>query len=205
MVKVKICGVKTRESLISAGKGDFVGFILKTPGSKRNIELDYLKELIKNTDILAKKVAVTVTTDKREISEILNKVDFDYIQIHNIIKKDTVFEIKEEFGIKIFYTITKENIFDLFEMKNHAEYLLFDSGFDGGKGIENDWNFLKEIRKYVPSGKMIVAGGINMNNLERVVNYVKPDVVDISSGAEVNGEKDPLLIESIIKKVRDLL
>ncbi len=205
MVKVKICGIKTRESLISAGKGDFVGFILKTPGSKRNIELDYLKELLKNTDISAKKVAVTVTTDKREISEILSKVDFDYIQIHNIIKKDTVFEIKNEFGIKIFYTITKENIFDLFEMKNHAEYFLFDSGFDGGKGIENDWNFLGQIRKYVPEGKMAVAGGINMKNIEKVVKIVRPDVVDISSGVEVNGEKDPFLIENIIKKVRDFI
>jgi len=204
MVKVKICGIKTRESLISASKGDFVGFILKTPSSKRNIELDYLKELLRNTDISAKKVAVTVTTDKMEISEILNKIDFDFIQIHNIIKKDTLFDIKEEFGIKIFYTVTKKNIVDLFEMKNSVEYFLFDSGFDGGKGIENDWNFLSHIRKYVPDGKMVVAGGINTNNIEEIVKMVRPDIVDISSGVEINGLKDPILIENIIKKVRDL-
>jgi phosphoribosylanthranilate isomerase len=69
----------------------------------------------------------------------------------------------------------------------------------GGSGIAFDWSMInKSVRKY------FLAGGINEDNILEAVGNYQPYAVDISSGVETDGKKDPQKIRSMIEKVRSV-
>jgi len=57
----------------------------------------------------------------------------------------------------------------------------------GGTGVTFDWGIAKEIQKSV---QVILAGGLDPENVRHAVEEVRPFMVDVSSGVETNGTKD---------------
>ena len=93
---------------------------------------------------------------------------------------------------------------DLNELeRSDADAILFDthdSKLKGGTGNQFNWNLLSETIKI--NKKIILAGGINQENIDNAINQ---DVfcLDINSGVEfVPGKKDISLIKEIVHKVR---
>ncbi|MEK4382534.1 hypothetical protein NSS70_11880 [Aeribacillus sp. FSL K6-2848] len=76
---------------------------------------------------------------------------------------------------------------------------MFDSPgtkFAGGSGKIFDWTLLDQLS--IPKEKVILAGGLNPNNVKDAVERVKPFGVDVSSGVEQNGRKNSELIKQFI-------
>jgi phosphoribosylanthranilate isomerase len=71
----------------------------------------------------------------------------------------------------------------------------------GGTGIAHDWDQSAEIARSLPV-PTILAGGLNPSNVVEAILKVKPYAVDVSSGAESGGKKDPEKIRSFIREVR---
>jgi phosphoribosylanthranilate isomerase len=77
----------------------------------------------------------------------------------------------------------------------------------GGTGVSFDWEEVSGARGAVPSSCLfIAAGGLNPENVSRVVSLLAPDVVDVSSGVEESpGRKDPARIQDFVRHARSVL
>ena len=200
-MKSKICGVsdlKTLEFLTNYSKPpEFIGFIVNYTKSKRYVELDRLKKLLKVDKKKCLYVAVLVKPSKKILDQIKN-LPFDYYQIYDCEPKEMK-KIKETYKKKIITAFTIQNLKDVNKYKlyeNIADIYLFDS-----KGYEKSMSFEHSLIKNIKFNKeVMLAGNIQVNdNLE---NYKKiADILDISGGVETSGLKDTSKIKIFLNKI----
>ena len=90
-----------------------------------------------------------------------------------------------------------------FELKDIDGILLdtFVEGSYGGTGKSFDWNIARQARKF---GKIILAGGLNSENIIEAIKQADPMVVDVSRGVETNGFKDREKIKAFINSIKCL-
>ena len=86
-----------------------------------------------------------------------------------------------------------------FNSKNVLESEMSALSADGKKF---DWDILKDFKS---KKKWMLAGGLNIENIEKAIDITKAPAIDISSGLEImKGVKDPRLIENFIIKCKEL-
>ena len=87
-------------------------------------------------------------------------------------------------------------------LPTNMDYLLFDtlSTQRGGAGIAFDWKLLKEYH----GTPYFLAGGLTIENVADVILLLSPFCVDVSSGVETDGYKDPVKINEFVKAVRSV-
>lgn len=199
--KVKICGLikESDAEAVNKYKADFAGFVLYYPKSKRNLDLDNAKELMKLLDSSIKKVAVTVSPDLEQIKAI-SASGFDYIQIHG----DLNDEMMKAASVPIIKAFNVKDIeqFEFFSNIDKVHGFVFDAT-NPGSGQTFDWNLIKNLPK---TDKMIfLSGGLNAENVCEGIKEVAPDVVDVSSGVEYKDRpgKDPEKIREFINNVNN--
>ena len=204
ILKTKICGVsdsKTLSYIINhSNPPQFVGFIVNYPKSKRYVDLEKLRELLKIDKKKSLFVAVLVNPDN-EILEKIKNLPFDFYQLYDC-NPSQVKSIKEKYKRKIITAITVKNKDDVNKYMLYSDITdiyLFDS-----KGYEKSLSFDHKLIKNLNLKKEImVAGNIQFNdNLE---NYKKiADIIDISGGLETAGLKDVSKIEIFLNKIKNL-
>jgi Phosphoribosylanthranilate isomerase len=70
----------------------------------------------------------------------------------------------------------------------------------GGSGLTHNWEISRRISKEL--GNVILAGGLNENNVVEAITKVEPIGVDVSSGVEsYPGIKDPVKVKNFIRRV----
>lgn len=82
-------------------------------------------------------------------------------------------------------------------VKSSADYIMFDPG--KGEGATFNWQLIKGIKR-----EFFLAGGLIPENIEKAVETVQPFAVDVSSGIETNGHKDPDKMAAFVKNTRAL-
>ncbi len=200
MAKVKICGltdVREAEMLNQYG-ADYAGMVLFYPKSRRNISLETAGEIIGALKPQIKKVAVTVSPSLEQ-AEACRAAGFDYIQVHGECRE----EVLKQQMIPVFRAVNVGNILEApVEHENIAGYV-----FDGrlpGNGEVFDWKLLKDFGR---NGKLLMlAGGLNPENVAEGIRYLNPDIVDVSSGVEnENGiGKNPELVRKFIESAKNV-
>ena len=75
----------------------------------------------------------------------------------------------------------------------------------GGTGAVFDWRLIADYKAAahgigVP---LYVAGGLNEHNVRELIDAHAPDGVDVSSGVETDGAKDPVKIRSFVRRVAE--
>lgn len=200
-IMVKVCGLTdVREAkYLNRYKIDFAGFVLFFPKSKRNISIEKAEEIMEVLDRSIKKVAVVVSPDEEQIGHINNSY-FDYIQIHGKIEEH-VLEKVEKPVLKAF-NVDDMDSFARYSSNSKIAGYVFDAA-EPGSGKAFDWDILKKIER---DGKLFVlAGGLNPSNVKKAVDFVRPDMVDVSSGVEkADGfGKDAEKIKKFAEQVRN--
>jgi phosphoribosylanthranilate isomerase len=204
ILKSKICGVSDSITLnfIVNHKNppQFIGFIVNYPKSKRYVDEEKLKKLIKIDKKKSFYVAVLVNP-KKDILEKIKDLPFDYYQLYNC-SNEKVKKIKDVYNKKIIVAMTVENSEDVnnFELyKNEADIYLFDS-----KGYEKSKSFNHSLIEDIKFDKdVMLAGNIQINDdLEKYKKIA--DIIDISGGLETSGLKDISKIEIFLNKVKNL-
>tara|TARA_B110000037_G_scaffold57792_1_gene70506 strand:+ start:844 stop:1467 length:624 start_codon:yes stop_codon:yes gene_type:complete len=203
-MKSKICGIsdsKTLKYLTNhSNPPQYIGFIVNYPKSKRFIEHDKLKELLKVNKKNSKYVAVLVRPDEKILHKIKD-LPFDYYQIYDCSSSE-IQSIKEKYSIKIIVAITvkgQSDVIKYMEYNESADIILFDSkGYE--KSISFDHQLIKNLKM---NKKLMLAGNIQIkDNLE---NYKEiADIVDISGGLETSGLKDISKINIFLNKVKQI-
>jgi phosphoribosylanthranilate isomerase len=207
---VKICGLSTRETLdvaLDAG-ADMVGFVFFPP-SPRHVSLETARELGKQAKRRASKVALTVDADDATLSNIVETLQPDLLQLHG---KETVArlrDIKQKFGLPVMKAIAVETAADLAGLPGYADVadrILFDARAPkeatrpGGLGAIFDWHVLEQFELKLP---FMVSGGLHADNVAEAVRVTRPGGVDVSSGVErAPGHKDPEMIRAFIRAAR---
>ena len=208
--EIKICGINDKLCMNAAieSKADYIGLVFYDK-SPRNLSLGDAKELLKNRNQHSKIVALTVNSDDNFIKDIEQKIKPDYLQLHGNETPLRCKEIKVKFKIPIIKGIGIKNKLDLIkanqDYENLCDILLLDSPssiLPGGNGEIFNWNIIKNCE---PSKKWMLAGGLNINNIEKAVKISNPPAIDISSGVEISkGIKDPEMIKNFITKCRNI-
>jgi phosphoribosylanthranilate isomerase len=203
-MKSKICGIsdfKTLKYLTEhTNSPQYIGFIVNYLKSKRFVEYNKLKELLKIDKNNSKYVAVLVEPDQN-ILEKIKDLPFDYYQIYDC-TPDEVKSIIERYNKKIIVAITVNNQNDVIrhmEYNGIADIVLFDS-----KGYEKSISFDHQLIKNLKIDKeLMLAGNIQIeDNLE---NYREiADIIDISGGLETSGLKDILKINIFLNKIKQI-
>ena len=203
-MKSKICGIsdsKTLEHLTKhSNPPQYIGFIVNYPKSKRFVQHDRLKELLKVDKKDSKYVAVLVQPDENILEEIKD-LPFDYYQIYDCTPIE-IKSIKEKYNKKIIIAITikdQNDVVKYLEYNGLADIMLFDS-----KGYEKSLSFDHQLIKNLKINKeLMLAGNIQIeDNLE---NYKEiADIIDISGGLETSGLKDISKINIFLNKVKQI-
>ena len=204
MTKVKICGLSRLEDIeaVNAYGADYAGFVFFEK-SKRNVSYKkaemLIKELKKNPMIQS--VAVCVSPSKDEVGR-LSDMGFDFIQIHGTIPMDC----QSDGGLALWQAVniagsTDVNVEELFiKSSNIRGYVVDGAEYGSGKtfGWEDEKTFAFPKKLKIHNRQFILAGGLNIENVQNGIRILHPDVVDVSSGVERNGVKDAKLIRKFI-------
>jgi phosphoribosylanthranilate isomerase len=207
---VKICGLSTRETLdVALGAGaDMVGFVFFPP-SPRHLSLEAARALGKQAKDKATKVALTVDADDATLSNIVETLQPDLLQLHG---KETIArlrDIKARFALPVMKVIAVETSADLAVLPGFAgvaDRILFDARAPkdatrpGGLGAVFDWHLLEQVDLKLP---FMVSGGLNPDNVAEAIRVTRTGGVDVSSGVErAPGIKDPEMIRQFIRAAR---
>jgi phosphoribosylanthranilate isomerase len=212
-VRVKICGITRKEDLdaAAAAGADAVGFVVGATASPRNLSLEKAEKLFRQVPPFVKSVLVTIPTSPAELAETCKKLNPDVVQIHGANPRNAVL-FREKLSTTPLIRAVNANSADAFETAQAASKIfaavLLDSLADGqygGTGVVHDWTLSKCIRHAVHPTPLILAGGLNPENVAEAVRVVQPYAVDVSSGVELlPGLKDNQKIISFIKNAKNV-
>jgi len=203
-MKLKICGISDSKTLEHLTKHphppEYIGFIVNYSKSKRFVEFNKLKNLLKIDKINSKYVAVLVSPNE-DILEKIKDLPFDYYQIYDCTSNE-IRSIKEKYKKKIIIAITVNDQNDVIKYMEYIEFVdivLFDS-----KGYEKSLAFDHQlITNLKINKKLMLAGNIQVE--DSLDNYKEiADIIDISGGLETSGLKDILKINIFLKKIKQI-
>jgi phosphoribosylanthranilate isomerase len=203
-MQVKICGISDSITLKFLTEHPhspkFIGFIVNYPKSRRYVEINKLKDLLKIDKKDSSYVAVLVKPDQKILEEIKN-LPFDYYQVYDCDPKE-VKNIKEIYNKKIITAFTVQSLDDVKKYNLYSDVsdiFLFDS-----KGYEKSMSFEHELIKNIKFNKeVMLAGNIQVNDeLEKFRKIA--DIIDISGGVETSGVKDVSKIEIFLNKIKKI-
>jgi len=208
--EIKICGINDKNSMLEAvnSEVDYIGFVFYNK-SPRNLTLSLAKSLVTFRNKKSKIVALTVNAKDEFISKIKKNISPDYFQLHGDETPERCKEIKSKFQTPV---IKGLGIKDQDDLKKHTknfenicDILILDapsSNLPGGNGKKFDWNILKG---YSSKSKWMLAGGLNVFNVNDAIKLTNAPAIDVSSGVEISkGVKDPKLIRNFIIKCKNL-
>jgi phosphoribosylanthranilate isomerase len=203
-MQVKICGISDPITLKFLTEHPhspkFIGFIVNYPKSKRYVEINKLKDLLKIDKKNSSYVAVLVKPDTKILEDIKN-LPFDYYQVYDCDPKE-IKDIRERYNKKIITAFTVQSLDDVKKYNLYSDVsdiFLFDS-----KGYEKSMSFEHELIKNIKFNKeVMLAGNIQVNDeLEKFKKIA--DIIDISGGVETSGVKDVSKIEIFLNKIKKI-
>jgi phosphoribosylanthranilate isomerase len=201
MTKVKICGITTvADALMSVEAGaDALGFVFYDK-SPRNLEPARAAEIIRALPPFIHVVGLFVHAPLDFINSVADRCRLDMVQLHGDESPEFCAGVNRRI-IKAF-RIKDITSLDHMDQYNVAGYLLdaWSPKAFGGTGVTFNWDTAIIARKF---GPIILAGGLNPENVAEAVKYVSPYGVDVSSGVEADHRvKDPEKVLQFIRRAK---
>jgi phosphoribosylanthranilate isomerase len=201
-VRIKICGItRSEDALAAADLGtDAIGFVFAP--SPRRVSPDKAREIVMALPPLVQTVGVFVDEDPEKVLSIAALCRLDMLQLHGKESPDYC----RRFGHRVIKALRVHGPDGLqagSEYVGAVDALLLDTyvrGQQGGTGRTFDWNLALGAKRF---GRIILAGGLNPDNVGAAISAVKPYAVDASSGLEQKpGIKDHEKMVRFIQIVR---
>ena len=196
-MKVKICGITRLEDALAVAEygADAIGFVFYKK-SPRYIEPELAAEIVKRLPPFITPVALFVNESEETVRDILYLTGISVVQFHG----DETPEYVSLFPQRVIKAIRVKDESTLAPLTGYdvSAFLLDSYSPDayGGTGKKFDWEVINETDSV---NRIILAGGLNADNVAYAVRLVRPYGIDASSGLESSlGIKDH-------KKVKDFI
>ena len=205
LFKVKVCGItrlNDAQTAVELG-ADLLGFIFYKR-SKRYISAADALKIVKKIPPTTARVGVFVNEDSDRILKIACMLRLDFIQLSGN-ERDRQLVVLHQEGFKVIqaFHITEQNHYKT-ATESKADLILIDNaGKDGigGTGKTFDWNL--KPPKRIPN--LVLAGGINVDNVQQGLEIFNPLVIDVNSGVEFKpGIKSAEKMDDFFKKCNAL-
>ncbi|MES2182242.1 MAG: phosphoribosylanthranilate isomerase [Pseudomonadota bacterium] len=199
--RVKICGITRMEDALSAVErgADAIGLVFYDR-SPRNVSISQAIEIASNIPAFVSVVGLFVNAQQGFVDEAIRQVKLDLLQFHGDETPEQCAQFERPF-IKAVRVKSDTNLVQYAQEFSAARGLLLDTyteGVAGGTGRVFDWNLIpKQLAKPV-----ILAGGLNADNVAKAILQVRPYAVDVSGGVEISkGIKDADKIAAFMQQV----
>ncbi len=204
LTRVKVCGITRLEDAQLAVElgADALGFNFY-PRSPRFIAPGAARSIIERLPPFVTAVGVYADqTDAGSVAAIAQEAGVRTVQLHGPRFPEPAGPLQAYSMIR---AVTVGKDFDpetLASLRANAFLLdAFHPDLKGGTGIQIDWSLARKAAEY---GTIILAGGLNPQNVGRAISMVRPFAVDVASGVEsAPGEKDPALLRAFFAAVEE--
>jgi phosphoribosylanthranilate isomerase len=209
---VKICGLRSVEAARTAtlAGADALGFVLAE--SRRQSSPALIRDVREAIKIEAERqpviIGVTVNATVAEVASLAEATGIDLVQLSGDEDPDLLNDLAVP-SIKTIHVTPGMRFDDLcravdrwFDHPRPVVAVLIDAKVDGvygGSGVQSDWSIAALIAERYPA---ILAGGLKPGNVFESIHVVRPRGVDVSSGVEIDGQKDLALIEAFVAHAR---
>ena len=212
---VKICGIRRHEDALTAAElgADAVGLLV---GQRHNspdfISAGIARDISRALPPSVEAVLVTHIEDIDELERLLQQSGITTVQLHSEIASSSVERLRGRLPyVKIFksvHVISADSVAYPEAFRKLADGFVLDSinvvtDQVGGTGKTHDWSISRQIVTRYPEIPIILAGGLNSENVRSAIEYVHPFGVDVNSGTKApNGFKDTRKMQEFIVQAK---
>src|ERR1700730_5173267 len=206
MTRVKICGITNVEDARAACEAgvDAIGLNFY-PRSPRWLSVEKAAALRALVPSGAQVFGVFVNAEAGEVAEIFRTVRLDVLQLHGDESPTTVAKLARIAPVFKALRVGPDFSAVTFESYPDVSGFLFDAadaipGQFGGTGRLADWGVAQQVAR---SHRLILAGGLNAENVAAAILQVRPYGVDVASGVEASpGAKDHAQLLEFVREAR---
>ncbi len=210
LFRIKICGITSAEdALVAADAGaDAIGLNFYEP-SPRCVDARIAERIAASLPTAVMKVGVFVNASADRIIELYDRLELGCIQLHGdepaefpagLGGRPYIRAIRMQHDLSAAETYMKQSL----DQGTPPAGMLIDAyqrGIFGGTGQVVDWQRLVQEKPVLGGIKLILAGGLNPENVADGIQSVGPDAVDVASGVESRpGVKDPSLVRLFVER-----
>lgn len=202
-VQVKVCGIRSYDDAqLALSEGAWaLGFIFHPP-SPRSIVPEEAAALIRRLPPETLTVGVFVDWALPDLNAVVADVGLRAVQLHGSEDLHYAEQVRSEEVWRAFRTGPEFRLEDLRSYPTRFRVLLdaYRPDVPGGTGERCDWAAARQAQAERP---IILAGGLDPDNVESALDQVRPAAIDLSSGLErAPGVKDPLKVRRLFQAVR---
>ena len=201
-VRVKLCGMSRAEDVAAtnAVSPDLCGFVCLFPRSHRNVRAEELPALASQVADHVLTTMVIVDQPPELAVRIADVAGIDVIQLHGHEDATYVRALRAAFDGPIVQAFRIRAATDVERaLASPADMVLLDAG--QGSGVTFDWSLVEGLGTRRP---YILAGGLTPENVREAISELRPWGVDMSSGIETDGRKDPKKMAAAVAAVRSV-
>jgi phosphoribosylanthranilate isomerase len=209
-VLIKICGIREPEHAAVAAElgADLIGVVFYPP-SPRNLSIESATKVAAVArEAGVRVVGLFVNADPAEMNHVADEVGLDLIQLSGDESPNIIGQLERPVigSVRVDSSgrTDEEGLFNAFATADPSPWaILVDSHVDGmygGTGTVADWYVAADFARRFPT---ILAGGLRPETVAEGIRRVRPYAVDVSSGVETDGRKDPSKIKAFVSSARN--
>ncbi len=213
---VQVAGIidAAEADMVIAEGADWIGFALRLPSGKDDIAEQDAAAIIKGLDAPHAGVLISYLTDAQEVSDFCHELGVVAVQLHGDVATEELRRLKEirpELFVLKSLVVKEDNVDELLKLVDETHpyvdmYITdtFDpkTGAKGATGLTHDWSVSAELVRRSPK-PLMMAGGLNPENVGDAIRTVRPAAVDAHTGLEgPDGRKDRAKVAKFVTEAR---
>ena len=195
--RIKICGLRREADavILNRVRPDFAGFIF-VRGRTRYVRPEDAARIRSVLDPGIKTVGVFIDEPVENAAALCREGIISLVQLHGSEDEEYIRQLREQVSCGIVQAFRIRSPEDMERaLLSSADYLLLDAGAGDGKTF--DWSLIPDLKR-----PWFLAGGLDPDNIGGAILRCRPWGVDVSSGVETDGFKDPEKIRRFIEEAR---
>jgi phosphoribosylanthranilate isomerase len=201
-IRIKICCISSIEEANLAIRlgADAIGLVGRMPSGPGPIADELICKIAQSVPPMVDTFLLTSETSAEKIIEHHRRTRTKTIQIVDMLTEGTHGQIREALPaikiVQVIHVINQASVEQAIKISGDVDAILLDSGNPnlkikelGGTGRTHNWDLSRRIRERAKC-PVILAGGLNPENVKKAIETVNPYAVDVCSGVRTDGKLD---------------